>query len=419
MELKKTFNNWFVWGLLSIAIVALYGTLMRYKIAFSFPFFDQKFLQHAHSHFAFSGWISHLLYCRLFMIVSQHINPNRYRMYKGLINANLLAAFGMLIAFTAEGYKATSITFSTLTIVIAIVFCVRFFKDAKPIPRPFPAIKWAKYGLLLNILSALGPFTLAYIMISKNTNTDFYLSSIYYYLHFQYNGWFFFGTMAVAISLLPQHILSFDKYFKVFAVTAIPTYILSTLWAKPPLWLYIITIIATLAQLFAWIHLLVCFFKKRKSEVLKTDKLSGFLFYCAALALSIKFLLQAISVIPSLSQLVFGFRPIVIAYLHLVLLGVFSLFLIADLMHSKLIIINKITKATVIAFFIGVLFNEALLGIQGVAAFTYTLIPFINEALFVAACVLLLSSGGLLLSQFIQHKKLKSTIPYIRAEHQH
>jgi hypothetical protein len=34
---------------------------MRYKIGFEFPFFDQKHLQHSHSHFAFSGWISHTL----------------------------------------------------------------------------------------------------------------------------------------------------------------------------------------------------------------------------------------------------------------------------------------------------------------------------------------------------------------------
>ena len=45
-------------------------------------------------------------------------------------------------------------------------------------------------------------------------------------------------------------------------------------------------------------------------------------------ALSAKFLLQLGSTIPALSQLGFGFRPIVIAYLHLVLLAVISLFLL-------------------------------------------------------------------------------------------
>ena len=57
------FNSkfWLKFSLLNLLIVALIGLLMRYKIGFEFPFFDQKHLQHSHSHFAFSGWISHTL----------------------------------------------------------------------------------------------------------------------------------------------------------------------------------------------------------------------------------------------------------------------------------------------------------------------------------------------------------------------
>ena len=42
-EIKIVFKNWFWWGFLSLVVVAFYGTLMRYKIAFSFPFFEQNF----------------------------------------------------------------------------------------------------------------------------------------------------------------------------------------------------------------------------------------------------------------------------------------------------------------------------------------------------------------------------------------
>ena len=41
-----------------------------------------------------------------------------------------------------------------------------------------------------------------------------------------------------------------------------------------------------------------------------------------------KLSLQMVSVVPSLSTLTVGFRPIVIGYLHLVLLGVITIFLI-------------------------------------------------------------------------------------------
>ena len=58
-----TFNAkfWLKFSLINLLIVALLGLLMRYKIGFEFPFFNQKNLQHSHSHFAFAGWISHTL----------------------------------------------------------------------------------------------------------------------------------------------------------------------------------------------------------------------------------------------------------------------------------------------------------------------------------------------------------------------
>ncbi|WP_300602344.1 hypothetical protein [Niabella sp.] len=41
-------KTWLQWGLLNLALVALYGTLMRYKIAFDFPYLQQKYLAYAH-----------------------------------------------------------------------------------------------------------------------------------------------------------------------------------------------------------------------------------------------------------------------------------------------------------------------------------------------------------------------------------
>jgi integrase len=46
----------------NLLIVSFLGVIMRYKIAFYFPFLEQKHLQEAHSHFAFYGWISSAIY---------------------------------------------------------------------------------------------------------------------------------------------------------------------------------------------------------------------------------------------------------------------------------------------------------------------------------------------------------------------
>ncbi len=397
---KSTKGRWFKIGLFNLAIVALYGAIMRYKIAYDLPLFDQKHLLHAHSHFAFSGWISHLLYSGLMLLLTSFLPENKLKKYTWLIAANLLCAFGMLIAFTLQGYKFASISFSTLSIIVAILFAWHYIRDSQLFSAGNASKPWAAAGLLLNVLASLGPFSLACMLATKNIDHNLYLGSIYYYLHFQYNGWFFFGSMALVITALPQYGHSFKKQFRIFAYTVVPTFFLSLLWIKIPSWLYVLTVLATLLQLFAWLSLVLQLWKifRQNTERVQPQWINIF-FVGAALALTIKFILQAISVIPSLSQLVFGFRPIVIAYLHLILLGVYSLFLIGWMITKKLIRLTPALKTAAFAFLTGVILNELLLAIQGCMSFSYLPVPYINEMLLATAIILFASAAGMAIAQ--------------------
>jgi hypothetical protein len=201
--------------------------------------------------------------------------------------------------------------------------------------------------------------------------------------------------MALVAAGLPDFPF-WKKYFRVFATTVIPTFGLSMLWAKLPVWLYAIVVAATWLQLAAWIALglqLLQYFRQHKIHT-PASWITVF-FYVSAFALTLKFTLQAISVIPALSQLVFGFRPIVIAYLHLVFLGVYSLFFIGYLLRNGYIHNSKPAKYAAFGLLAGVVLNELLLAIQGLAAFSYTPVPYINETLLVVA--LLIGASVLLL----------------------
>ena len=121
--------------------------------------------------------------------------------------------------------------------------------------------------------------------------------------------------------------------------------------------------------------------------------------------MSAKFLLQLGSTIPALSQLAFGFRPIVIAYLHLVLLAVISLFLLFYIYANPLIHYNKQIKTGIIIFSVGVLLNEVVLAVQGIASFSYTVIPLVNEMLFGAAIVLVSGIGIMVIYSIKKVKK--------------
>jgi hypothetical protein len=391
-------TKYFRYSVISLFIVAVLGTLMRYKIAFSFPYFDQKNLLHAHSYFAFSGWISHFLYCGLASIILKYITTKRYNI---LITANLVCATGMLVSFAIKGYNITSIIFSTCGILVGLLFAIQLIGDWRKVKEEHPSKNWSIAAVALNIIASAGPLFLAYMIFSHTTTHKTYLGSVYYYLHFQYSGWFFFASMAMIVERIQNKTSILNKYFLVFAITVIPTFFLSILWANLPMWLYAITVAATFVQLIAWYHLLYKYFKD-VNHYLKENFPSWvrLLCYSAILAISIKFLLQAISVIPSLSQLVFGIRPIVIAYLHLVLLGVYTLFFLAYLVMNNYLKQKPIIKKATMAFLTGVILNELLLGIQGFAAFFYIPIPYVNLLLLLAAFVLLISAGTLMVSQF-------------------
>lgn len=176
--------------------------------------------------------------------------------------------------------------------------------------------------------------------------------------------------------------------YLLFAFACIPAYLLSALWLPMSQLVYVLVIVAAIAQVLAWwLFLSACF--KNRAEIRKLfPGNSQWLLLLAALATSIKLLLQLGSTIPSLSQLAFGFRPIVIGYLHLVLLGMFSIFLIGQLTISINNTLSKILLTGIRIFVAGVIINEIVLMVQGTAALSYQSIPFINESLLATALIL-------------------------------
>lgn len=411
MGKKLNIKKWVLIGLFSLIIVAIYGSLMRYKIAFNFPYLKQKYLLHAHSHFAFSGWVTHFLYVGLAFILQSSSDYIKMFKYKLLIILNLVASYGMLISFTIMGYEKLSIAFSTMTIVVTLFYTIAFLMDSKKINDHTGSKPWAIMGLFMSLLSSLGPFYMASMIVKSSFNLNVYLGSLYYYLHFQYNGWFFFGSMALVAYMLPKEYgIRVNKYFGIFAVTVIPTVFLSMLWADLPKWLYILTVLATFVEFTAWFSLIREALKIRLGSRLTRPKWVYYLFYIAGFALSVKFILQAVSVIPSLSHLVFGIRSIVIAYLHLILLAVYSVFILATSYYMGFLRTTQFAFIATAGFIVGVILNESFLAIHGFSAFIYKIVPWMNELLFVAAMILLISSILLFISQLGSQKSSNTPV---------
>ena len=394
MLFKTSF--WIRFSIFNLLLVALLGLLMRYKIGFEFPLLDQKSLQHSHSHFAFAGWVSHTLMTLIISFLQRHDLKNNiaFKKYNSILIGNLICSYVMLFSFIIQGYGAVSITFSTLSIFVSYWFAFVFFKDCKLIDTNSIAKKWFKAALFFNVISSLGTFALAFMMATKNIHQNEYLASIYYYLHFQYNGWFFFACMGLLLDYLKVTTSANRIYSRSFIGlfwSCIAGYFLSTLWLDLPLWIYSITAISAVVQVVVWFFLFTTIIKEHKSIFINLPDYLKYLVVFISLALIVKFLLQLGSTVPAVSELAFGFRPIVIAYLHLILLAIISLFLLFYVYANNFIAINKRTILGLILFSKGVILNEVVLGIQGVASLSYTLIPYVNEVLFGIAILLFTS----------------------------
>ncbi|TXI81964.1 MAG: hypothetical protein E6Q39_00350 [Crocinitomicaceae bacterium] len=393
--------KWVKLSLISFALVALVGVMMRIKIGWSFPWLDQKQLQHAHSHFAFAGWITQTL----LLLIATRVWPGQpeadQRKMRRILLYNWICAAGMLIAFAMQGYGAVSISCSTLSIVVFLWAAVYLFRWMR-LATPHPAFGWLRAALWFGLLSTVGTAALSYMMASHQITQHNYLAAVYWYLHFQYNGWFFFGGMALfswwltdlttipPIPALARHLLVWS---------CLPAFGLSVLWMHIPLPLYLLVIIASIAQVAGWGLILIHVHKYRFFSQLPAQKMLKLLLICISIAVSIKLLLQLASVIPAVSKLAFGFRPIVVAYLHLVLLAIISLFLMTYLYGKQLLCQHKMVPKALLLLLAGIGINELTLGIQGIASLQYIAIPFTKELLLFASLLMLCAIVWLVVMQ--------------------
>lgn len=398
----KGANFWLQVALFNLAVVAILGVLLRYKIAFSFPLIQQKHLLHGHSHFAFSAWVGQMIMTLLGYTLKERNQGLRRFEFTSLLAWNTIVAFLMLFAFVYQGYGPISIFFSTLSTAINFLYCFRVWAFLDQSSSRSTGDYYIKASIIFNVLSSLGTIFLAYLMSNKINHPEKYLASVYYYLHFQYNGYFIFSCLGLFAYFLDQigvNVAHSRSVFWLFASSLAPAYLLSIMWAKLPMLVYVILVFAASIQFSAWFYWLNQVTKLRSQIKQGIPAMVSFLWILVALAASLKFILQLLSIIPSLSEYAFGFRPVVIAYLHLVLLGVVSLFLLGFALWKEYIHFNRMLKLALGIFIGGVFFNEFILMLQGMSFLNLVQIPFSNETLFGIAIIMFLGALGIFLSQ--------------------
>ena len=94
-------NRYYYWALAGLIILSLFGVVLRYMQLFPLPGFNYMFLLHAHSHFAFAGW----MFFSLALLVSNSFSGSQYATsFRNVHIATLISSFGMLVFFSLQGY---------------------------------------------------------------------------------------------------------------------------------------------------------------------------------------------------------------------------------------------------------------------------------------------------------------------------
>lgn len=393
----RSFTIFYRIALFNLLLVAFIGSLLRFKMVASLPWVNHKYFLNGHSHFAFSGWISLVL---MAAIAERIIEAGQYKLsgfLRNMLWVHLICAYGMLLSFPVWGYAAIPIAFSTASILVSYVFALKVWPHCSTANWGATASLSIRAALAFLVLSSFGAFGLAVLMASHAASQNLYFSALYFFLHFQYNGWFFFGIAAIWIAQMPDaQNKPLHKGVKWLVITCLPAAILSGLWMKVPVWVYGIAAITAIAQLYGTVMAAKGIKSTWKMMAARLSATERLLLKLSAFAFLTRILLQTLSTIPALSKFAFAYRPVVIGYLHLILLGCISIFLLAFLYGKGHWQTHKKIAGTGLSLFLlGFLGTEGTLMLQGLGYIGWISIPYMNEVLFGSA--LFMFTGILLL----------------------
>lgn len=380
--------SYFRWAIVNFVVVSILGILLRYMQLYDLPLLNYQFMLHAHSHFAFSGW----MFFSIALLIAILCSDDKLTTgFKTILFLSLVSAYGMLASFSWQGYKPVSICFSTFFVLVTFRFTYLVFKGGLLKQRVnVTAYNLIRGSLILLCLSALGPFALGPLAALGLKNSPWYQDAVYFYLHFQMNGFMLLATLGLLASTLPVKPLSgyTIRWLNLFIFSTIPLYFIFTLWGKPGTGLWVSAGIGSGLNLLSWLGL--CFtFRHNRVEL-------SFLEKTALIALTIKCIFQVSVCIPAIGEWAFLNRNLIIGYIHLLSLGTIMPLLISQFIkqgfigYCKAIVAGNILYIILVAAYLSLLFIQPFLALFSIVIPAYQFLLFLLCLSFLAIGILLL-----------------------------
>lgn len=345
--------------LLFLLIAAMFGLLMR-LIHTGVAVHTYKYLLHTHSHIALLGW----LYNAALIVLQYTVLKTNSKTLNRIFWLTQLTFAGMLFSFPFQGYAATSITFSTLYMFCSYFLVYHLYKQTKTGVSVYVA-KFIRWGGVYLILSSIGPYALGAIMANKLAHTFWFKLAIYWFLHFLYNGFFLFVVFAYLLHKF-KDLQNAKKIFRLMNASTIPLFALSVLWLKPAFPFYLLSVTGALLQIIAFVFLI-------KGQNLRKHFHSSLNFHLVVLALlayGLKVCFQLVASFAPVQNFINGTGSYsIIGFVHLVMLGFFSLFFFAAFISESYLKASGLLKTGLYLFVAGILLSELLLFSQSLLVY--------------------------------------------------
>lgn len=385
-------------------LAACIGLLLRYAFVEEVSWFRYRYLMHAHAHLAMMGW-GYLGIYVLFIREFLHEKANKKPVYSSLFWLTQVAVIGMVISLIMEGYGWMFVVCGLLYVLLSYGFVYHFFRDLTQSGEKNRYSRlFAKTSLTFLVLSSLSVWATGIILVGGWQGSLMYYLNLQFFLHFQFNGFFLFAILALFFLWIENRKLEMPppivkRFHHLLVAATLLTYALAVAWSNPLEVIFWINSLGVLVQLAALVLFLLLLGKihARIAEGMQAWNL--ILWKLALFSFILKILVQSAVVIPYIATIAYTIRNYVIGFIHLLLLGVVSSFLIAYSSQTGLApLTTRLSKTGIILFAIGLIVTEVILILQGTMFWNAMgFLPWYYEILFGTSILLPLGLGLYLL----------------------
>ena len=365
------------WAFLYFIITILLGLSLRVSYIAD-VFFNIRHVTHSHSHIGLLGWI----YTILSSLICQYfLRETDRKPYFILFLCTQFCILGMLFSFPFGGYFLYSIIFSSLFIICTYWFSIFFLKRSKKYnfirfsisksvdvenDKPL-SLKFVHWGIYFLILSSIGIWLLPLAIVKAGKGSDWYNSALYFFLHFQYNGWFLAVLFGLLVGEIEHKSLLNSKRLK----GALYNFVIGTIGSVTLSWvgffnepiLYIIGNISGFLLLASIFELYRAYMQLEKPAFL----MQMFLLLCM-----LKTIFMFLGSFPWIAEVVLPNREFVISYLHFTFLGVIGFGVLHFLEKNLHIHFPYWSLSLYTTAFVG---SEILIAYKGIAILCELFVP--------------------------------------------